>query len=80
MKFRLFKKTIPNLLALGILFTFSCCAKQGKHEICRTDALDNQAWESSTWISVVDAPVVTGTRTGWQTFWSWFPRSGSPHR
>lgn len=61
MKLRLFKKTISNVLAIGILFALSCCAKQTKHEICRTDALDNQAWDSSTWISVVDAPVVTDT-------------------
>ena len=61
MKLRLFKKTISNVLAIGILFALSCCAKQTKHEICRTDALDNQAWNSSTWISVVDAPVVTDT-------------------
>lgn len=61
MKSGLFKKAISNLLTLGLLFVLSCCAKQGKQEICRTDALDNQAWDSSTWISAVDAPVVTDT-------------------
>lgn len=64
MKFRPFRRVVPNLMTVGIvLFTLSCCAKQEKHEIFRTDALDNQAWESSSWISVVDAPVVTGPVT-----------------
>ena len=54
------KRAILNLLALGILFALSCCAKQEQQEIYRTEALDSQAWDSSTWISAADAPVVTG--------------------
>lgn len=43
-----------------MLLALSCCAGQQKTEIYRTDALDNQAWNASTWISAADAPVVTG--------------------
>ncbi len=60
MGLRQLKKIISNLLALGLLFTLSCCARQEKQEVYRTEALDDPAWDASTWISVVDAPVVTG--------------------
>ena len=61
MKLKQFKNAVSHLLAVGMLFVFSCCGEQEKREIYRTDALDNQAWDASTWISVVDAPVVTDT-------------------
>lgn len=60
MKHRLFGKMLPVLVALGMLFTFSCCMQQGKKGIYRTEALEPEAWDSSAWISVTDAPVVEG--------------------
>lgn len=39
----------------------SCCSQYGRETIgSRTDALDNSSWAVSEWISVVDAPVVSG--------------------
>lgn len=61
MKLKPFRKTISGIWVLGMLFSLSCCTEQKKEEIHRTDALDNQAWNSSTWISAANAPVVTGT-------------------
>ena len=61
MKLKPFRKTISGIWVLGMLFSLSCCTEQKKEEIHRTDALDNQAWNSSTWISAANAHVVTGT-------------------
>lgn len=39
----------------------SCCSQYGRETIGSwTDALDNSSWAVSEWISVVDAPVVSG--------------------
>lgn len=60
MKCNLFRKITPALFALGVFFALAGCTKGGKQGVYRTDALDSQAWKSSTWISVADAPVITG--------------------
>ena len=60
MKIGLIKKIVPCLFAAGMLFTLSCSTKQEKQGIHKTEALENQAWNSSIWISAADAPVVTG--------------------
>ena len=60
MKIGLIKKIVPCLFAAGMLFALSCSTKQEKQGIHKTEALENQAWNSSTWISAADAPVVTG--------------------
>jgi len=54
-----FFKTI--VCAAATLALAACNAPAGAEVGQLTDALDNSAWESSNWISVVDAPVVTGT-------------------
>lgn len=56
------RKTISHLLcsaaaALGFI-VFSCSPAQNHGAL--TGALDPGAWDCSTWISAVDAPVVTG--------------------
>lgn len=60
MKIGLIKKIVPCLFAAGMLFILSCSTKQEKQGIHKTEALENQAWNSSIWISAADAPVVTG--------------------
>ena len=52
-------KKISILVALVSLFvTVGCCCGEKEYVGTRVEALDNAAWESSKWISVVDAPVV----------------------
>uniref|UniRef100_UPI0025A04E6C hypothetical protein n=1 Tax=Klebsiella pneumoniae TaxID=573 RepID=UPI0025A04E6C len=38
----------------------SACGTKSAADVNRVEALDAAAWESSKWISVVDAPVRTG--------------------
>ena len=52
---------VINLLvaSLAAALAVSCSTKvSGVPSL--TDALDDSAWDSSEWISVVDAPVITG--------------------
>ncbi len=44
----------------AVAVIISCSNPQPAHFGQRIDALDNTLWENSEWISVVDAPVVTG--------------------
>ncbi|MBQ9888476.1 MAG: family 78 glycoside hydrolase catalytic domain [Bacteroidales bacterium] len=54
-----FFKTCLVAFATGLILT--CCSTEEKPFYGqRTDALDDSAWDTSCWISVVDAPVVTG--------------------
>ena len=57
------KTTIATLLTLLISLSIatSCCDKCDKSVGKRIDALNCSAWESSKWISVVDAQVVPDT-------------------
>ena len=51
-------------LALTAMVTLlSACGTKTAADVKRVEALDAVAWESSKWISVVDAPVITG-KTG----------------
>ena len=43
-----------------VLMSFYACSTKQSSEVMRIDALDTSAWEVSKWISVVDAPIVTG--------------------
>lgn len=43
-----------------------CNAPGSTEKSMRTTALDNEAWDSSVWLSATDAPVVTGTVTDGQ--------------
>lgn len=53
---------LKNLvLATAVAGLAVCCAPAATEFGQRTDALDDSAWKASEWISVVDAPVVTGT-------------------
>ncbi len=60
MKIGLTQKIASCLFIAGMLFLISCSTKQGKQGIYKTEALENQAWNVSTWISATDTPVVTG--------------------
>ena len=54
-------KLIPIATLLTAIVTLiSCNNANPTHFGQRIDALDNTLWENSEWISVVDAPVVTG--------------------
>ena len=54
-------KLIPiATLLTAIAVLISCNNAQPAHFGQRIDALDNTLWSNSEWISVVDAPVVTG--------------------
>ena len=62
MKTNFFKKSIPYIIVGMSLCTVGCESKKG-NDVCRVDAIDASAWDSSSWISVVNAPVVTGKVT-----------------
>ena len=47
-----------SIIATALLIVASCTSSVERVGV-RTDALDDTAWQSSKWISVVDAPVVT---------------------
>lgn len=55
-------KNLVMAVAAGVAMISTVgCTLQGTTEVgTRVDALDNSAWENAQWISVVDAPVVTG--------------------
>ena len=58
------KRNVCKTLALVVMAVLvSACSTQSTTKVERTEALDASAWESSQWISAVDAPVVTG-KTG----------------
>ena len=57
------KKLNVSLAIAAIAIIFSACGTKSATEVMRVDALDASAWEASKWISVVDAPMVTG-KTG----------------
>lgn len=53
--------TLKNLLfAITSVALVACNSDSESAKITRIDALDDSAWETSSWISVVDAPVITG--------------------
>ena len=55
------KKNFRSLAIVAISLLLASCGTQPATEYgTRADALDASAWESSKWISAVDAPVVTG--------------------
>ena len=58
------KKNFRSLAIAAITLLLASCGTQPATEYgTRADALDASAWESSQWISAVDAPVITG-KTG----------------
>ena len=58
------KRNVCKTLAMAVMAVFvSACSTQSTTKVERTEALDASAWETSQWISAVDAPVVTG-KTG----------------
>lgn len=55
------KTFLKNIVTAAVFAGLSLCCTPAAIEFGqRADALDDSAWESSEWISVVDAPVVTG--------------------
>ena len=57
------KKQYLRVAIAAMAIIFSACGTKTATDVMRVDALDASAWEASKWISVVDAPVVTG-KTG----------------
>ena len=54
-------KKITQLFAVAAMAILAACTSTPKAgNITLTDALTNDAWETSQWISAADAPVVTG--------------------
>jgi len=58
-------KSIKSLAAVMVAtLACSCSSPMANQPVgARADALDDAAWSNSQWISVVDAPVITGTVT-----------------
>ena len=55
------KKKFRRLAIVAMAMLFASCGTNPATEYgIWADALDASAWESSQWISAVDAPVVTG--------------------
>ena len=54
---------MKRILFIVALIATACCQKAVQTAGTRAEALDDSAWECSEWISVVDAPVVTGKVT-----------------
>lgn len=60
MKTKLLKNVFSSAIITGfIAFSVSCTVKQ-ENDVCRVAALNDSIWKCSSWISVSDAPVVTG--------------------
>ncbi len=53
-------KNIFLTMLASLALLAGCTAEQTKRVGVRTEALDGSVWSESQWISVVDAPVVTG--------------------
>ena len=52
---------LPTLAAVLILtLAVACASKENLQQALRITALDDSAWQSAQWISVADAPVVSG--------------------
>ena len=62
LKYSIMNTTFLKIAALAAAsaLAVACTTAETQRAGVRTDALDDSAWESSSWISVVDAPVVTG--------------------
>ena len=56
------QKPLSLLFALAAVLTLAACATVNPtvRRVQRIEALDDSAWDASVWISVADAPVVTG--------------------
>ena len=55
------KMKSPFVILAAALTVLAACSSAGPEpRVQRTDALDDAAWDASVWISVADAPVVTG--------------------
>ncbi|MBP5721448.1 MAG: alpha-L-rhamnosidase N-terminal domain-containing protein, partial [Bacteroidales bacterium] len=54
---------MKRILFIVALIATACCQKAVQTAGTRAEALDDSSWECSEWISVVDAPVVTGKVT-----------------
>lgn len=53
-------KTKSAALAIAVLALTGCSTDQPTGKYAKVEALDAAAWDASKWISVTDAPVVTG--------------------
>ncbi|MCF0187802.1 MAG: alpha-L-rhamnosidase N-terminal domain-containing protein, partial [Bacteroidaceae bacterium] len=53
--------TANTLFAVVLALLIVSCGKSPQNDVMLINALNNSAWDSSQWISVVDAPVVTDT-------------------
>ena len=51
--------SIKNIIWTALVFLAAACGRNGIVGT-RTDALDQESWEASEWISAADAPVLTG--------------------
>ncbi len=59
------KQLLGSLPVAGVIaFALASCGTDKSDSVKLTDALDNEAWNVSQWISAANAPVVTGTVAG----------------
>ena len=59
-KFRL----LASVVAMATAVLFASCGAQDSYVGVKTDALADSAWESSKWLSAVDAPVINPVENG----------------
>ena len=57
------KLAIAAVVGMSMMSTIGCTSSTSSEAGKRVDALDDSLWEKSEWISVVDAPVITGSIT-----------------
>ncbi len=57
------KLAIAAVVGMSMMSTIGCTSSTSSEVGKRVDALDDSLWEKSEWISVVDAPVITGSIT-----------------
>ena len=54
-------KRFLTAICVAVTLCVGCSAEESPRVGTLTEALSNDAWGVSQWISVVDAPIVTGT-------------------
>ncbi len=60
MKIKLSVSNVLHLVLGGIIACTVCCTGKKSEGVHRTEALNDSAWDASSWISAANAPVVSG--------------------
>lgn len=60
MKVRQINMIIPRMILAGMVLFSMSCNENKNYNVQRVESLERSAWDVSSWISVANAPVVTG--------------------